>query len=1224
MRIPRLRTLFVAVAVALGGATVITPAATAVNQPTPGHASLVPDTARKGQPRITNGEIWDIEVVGDRVYVAGSFTSIRNTVGDTSVVTQPMLAAWNHTTGQLDMSFRPVFDGSVRTVEASPDGSRLYVGGTFRSINGVSKKKLAQIDPTTGAPIAGFKANGNAQVNQIAVSDTAVYAGGRFTAINGTPMVGLAAVDPTTGAVDTGFDNQLSGGLGTGGTLTVQGLKLTPDNSTLIVAHTGRRVADQDRTGVAMIDTASKQLLPWRTRIYDDNLPFVGGIQRIYAMDVSPDGSFFAVGSGSGGDRPPLNDTVLAFDVAGGDNMDPRWITRNFDSVYSVGISEQAVYIGGHFNFTESQNASDPFPGLSDVGYGTGQGLGAYALGDEVVRRDHIAALDPANGKALEWNPGSNSFEGNKAMEVTPQGLFTGGDGMRQGGVYTGRVAFYDLDQLPAASPTDTRIDNPVEGYVVPTGTSYDISGAAIVPAGATLRRVQIEIINANGRYLQDDRTSWGGWNTINADLGGQSGAERAWSVPVTFSSADAYTLRARAVSSSGRDPSKATKKFESFSYDDQPPQTSITGPGSIQTSTTFEVTGTATDDNGVQAISYLLRDADNLYLQDDGTMAPVYNAFRTQPDVIGAPDTTWRVEIEVPSIGTWRMVATAIDTAGQPDTGGANRIWTVDPDAAAPEVTIAEPAVVTPPTWTSPIQRADGAPLTFTGTATDASGLAYVEIRLQNTATLENLAADGTWGVNAVPGWHRITPLDLAGTSTNWSWTTPFNLSPGRYAFRVRAVDDTDLSTPTSLQGRLNIDVGPDGDAPPDTQMTSTDTEQNVDTLHLDVDGTATDDVGVAGVRFTLRDRDTGRYLQPDGTLATAVAFVDGTVQSPGATSTPYSLSVDLPSAGSYTVRAIAVDTAGQYDINGNGASRLYLVYPGDADPYLNSSLAQPTPGQEFTEGRIVVSGRAEDDTSIGAVQVVIQNPGTGEFLQTDGTFSSTERWLSAFLNSPGSPGSNYSYTSPVLPTGDYLVRVRAVDTHDQVQQIPRDTTVTVTTPSDNQAPTAVFSAACTNGNNCTFDGRASTDENATSLTFAWDLGDGRTATGPLLTTLYTAPGTYPVTLVVSDEFGVPSAPLTSSVTITEPPDNVAPVAVTGVPSCAGLRCNVNASASSDPNLGDVLSYQWDYGDGSAVATLPNRTHTYPAAGTYTLTLTVTDGWGRVGTAQTTVTVTP
>ena len=59
-------------------------------------------------------------------------------------------------------------------------------------------------------------------------------------------------------------------------------------------------------------------------------------------------------------------------------------------------------------------------PAQDDIGYGTGQGLSAYGLGDGVVTREHLGALNPADGKALEWDPGSNSYEGNKAMVRHP------------------------------------------------------------------------------------------------------------------------------------------------------------------------------------------------------------------------------------------------------------------------------------------------------------------------------------------------------------------------------------------------------------------------------------------------------------------------------------------------------------------------------------------------------------------------------------------------------------------------------------------------------------------------------------------------------------------------------------------------------------------------------------------------------------------------------------
>ena len=378
-------------------------------QPKPGHTTLVPATPNTTMPRISSGEIWDIEVVGNRAFIAGGFTSLQNRTGNnTSTVNQRYLAAFNLTTGLIDTTFRPTFGGGAST-RSRPRPTAPSCTSPARSTPSTASPS-GRSPPSTrrpARPIAGFTATANSQANALAVSNTTVYVGGRFATVNGTPRVGLAALNGATGAVDLGFDNQLSGGIGVNGALTVQQLKLTHDSSKLLVVHTGRRIDGQDRYGVGLIDTATKELLPWRTRLWEDNLQYVGGIQRIYAGDIAPDDSYFVVTSGSGGDRPPINDTAMAYRLDGRRNDTTRrlWISRAFDSIYSVAITEQAVYIGGHFQWNESPTAPDPWPGLDNVGYGTGQGLAAYALGDAVVRRDHLGALEPGDGKALEWTP---------------------------------------------------------------------------------------------------------------------------------------------------------------------------------------------------------------------------------------------------------------------------------------------------------------------------------------------------------------------------------------------------------------------------------------------------------------------------------------------------------------------------------------------------------------------------------------------------------------------------------------------------------------------------------------------------------------------------------------------------------------------------------------------------------------------------------------------------
>ncbi|MBL8437446.1 MAG: PKD domain-containing protein [Zoogloeaceae bacterium] len=70
------------------------------------------------------------------------------------------------------------------------------------------------------------------------------------------------------------------------------------------------------------------------------------------------------------------------------------------------------------------------------------------------------------------------------------------------------------------------------------------------------------------------------------------------------------------------------------------------------------------------------------------------------------------------------------------------------------------------------------------------------------------------------------------------------------------------------------------------------------------------------------------------------------------------------------------------------------------------------------------------------------------------------------------------------------------------------------------------------------------------------------------------------------------------------------------------GLIVQFSSAGSSDPD-GGSLTYDWDFGDGSAHASTPNPAHGYNSAGNFTAILRVTDPSGRSATAQVPVTVT-
>ena len=101
-----------------------------------------------------DGVVWQQVVVGNTVYAAGSFGTARpagSLAGNNTVVRRNILA-YNLTTGEL-LPFAPVLNAQAFSIAASPDGSRIYVGGIFTTVNGEIRNRIAALNPTTGAII---------------------------------------------------------------------------------------------------------------------------------------------------------------------------------------------------------------------------------------------------------------------------------------------------------------------------------------------------------------------------------------------------------------------------------------------------------------------------------------------------------------------------------------------------------------------------------------------------------------------------------------------------------------------------------------------------------------------------------------------------------------------------------------------------------------------------------------------------------------------------------------------------------------------------------------------------------------------------------------------------------------------------------------------------------------------------------------------------------------
>ena len=166
---------------------------------------------------------------------------------------------------------------------------------------------------------------------------------------------------------------------------------------------------------------------------------------------------------------------------------------------------------------------------------------------------------------------------------------------------------------------------------------------------------------------------------------------------------------------------------------------------------------------------------------------------------------------------------------------------------------------------------------------------------------------------------------------------------------------------------------------------------------------------------------------------------------------------------------------------------------------------------------------------------------------------------------------------------------------------------------------PTANFNAptTCTAGAACNF-----TDASTgTVATWSWNFGDNSTPdTNQNPSHIFSAAGLYHVTLTVTGNGK--TSQKTVDVTVGGGTTNQLPIAAFTPPTgCTANADCVFTDGSSDPD-GAISAWEWNFGDGSAVATDPNPTHQFGAASTYTVTLKVTDDKGGVATTTQSVVV--
>lgn len=236
----------------------------------------------------------------------------------------------------------------------------------------------------------------------------------------------------------------------------------------------------------------------------------------------------------------------------------------------------------------------------------------------------------------------------------------------------------------------------------------------------------------------------------------------------------------------------------------------------------------------------------------------------------------------------------------------------------------------------------------------------------------------------------------------------------------------------------------------------------------------------------------------------------------------------------------------------------------------------------------------------------------------------------LSARTLVTGSNGrATFTYTAPPYLTGAIPnVQLSVTPTgSDASGHLRRLLTVRLVPPGGiTTSPTARFTVvpdAPAAHTDVRFDGSASTAGLGAIITnWAWDFGDGTTGTGVTPTHQYHAVGTFLVRLRVTDTNGQTNETSPTPINVSAGELPTAEFLFSPTAPTAGQQVFFNATQSTAGTGHRIVSYRWNWGDGTPGRTGSTSSHSFTAPGTYVVVLTVTDEAGQTDTQSVEVTV--
>lgn len=334
---PRLFPAFVACALAIPVVQVAATApAEAVRAPVSFSATALPTWQ-------TDGIAWSVASANGLVFVGGTFGALRppGAAPGTGGVTRRNFAVFDAATG-APTSCAPAFEGTgatVRSLAVSPDGSTVYVGGSFSQAAGFSRQNLAALDIASCTVVGSFRPLPNATVRAISATSTQVYFGGSVANVGGVARHYAAAV----GAVDTAapgslldwsprFDGE------------VRAIAVSPHGDAVVVGGSFDTANWQASHALVVTDPDDGDNL----RAYGSTFIAPGSSVKGLAVDTT---GFYTANEGFGA---YVFDGRIALDW---ETYDQRWRDTCLGATQAVLVHDGVLYAGSHAHDCSSMGA---------------------------------------------------------------------------------------------------------------------------------------------------------------------------------------------------------------------------------------------------------------------------------------------------------------------------------------------------------------------------------------------------------------------------------------------------------------------------------------------------------------------------------------------------------------------------------------------------------------------------------------------------------------------------------------------------------------------------------------------------------------------------------------------------------------------------------------------------------------------------------------------------